>query len=100
MNHFDKLNEDVLPINEHLSRGHKAMHVFGAFSTDRIFNYTYIVLNTFILFYSILRIDNSPVIYYSVVIILFLFTFFMMWMFRPISKKEYRQLWIETKKKV
>jgi hypothetical protein len=100
MKYFDKLNEDVIPIDGNLSKSYKAMHLLGAFSTDKMFSYAYIVLNTFILLYAILKTDDISILSFSVFIGLFLFTFLIMWIFGPIGKKEYRRLWIETRGKV
>ncbi len=98
MANFDKLNEEILPGSTEISRSHKLMHLFGAYSTEKSFLYAYGFLNIFIFLYGLLMIPKkNEFLCILIIIFLFCFTYFIMWAFRPISKKEYRQLWQQTK---
>ncbi len=101
MANLNKLNEEILPKNTEISHSHKLMHLNGAYSTEKIFLYAYNCLNIFILLFGILMIphkfDFLSILSRIIIILLASFVYFIMWIFRPISKKKYRTLWQQTK---
>jgi len=96
MEHFDRLQEHVIPNDMTLPATHRFLHAMKAFSTERAFTIAYALLNVFVLAFALMRIEHRSAGIVSVFVGLFLLTYVVMALFRPVSKKRYRELWQQT----
>lgn len=94
---YDRLTETAIPSDPKLMRTHRVLVALGVFSSENSFRVSYTLLNILIASFAVVislqrRFGIAVVALY---IGLFLFAQFVMRALRPISKKDYRELWLQ-----
>jgi hypothetical protein len=98
MKSFDKLIEVTIPKSDEVTKSHRVLVKAGAYSTGKAFSVAYFLLNLLILILGLSKTKADQVQNVWIFVSLFVAMLVVMWLFRPISKRKYLELWETTLK--
>ena len=93
MKEFDRLTEETIPSHLELSLTHRALVKFGGYSTENAFRIAYLLLSILVTVFAIFKTESNQFTFLVLYLAFFIIILIVMRIFRPIRKREYRQLW-------
>ena len=99
MEKFDTLTEEIFPEDIKLSRIHRVLQRLGLYTTGKALTAAYSLLILFVVLFGVYQIQPRTLLSLALILGGGLFTFLILIVFHPISKKEYRRLWLDVQSK-
>lgn len=98
MERFDMLTETTFSDDKELRRSHKFLQKCGLYTTGKALTAAYLLLIVFVVLFGTFQIQPKTLWSLSLLIGGGIFTSAVLFLFGPISKKEYKRLWDKVEK--